>query len=345
MPRGRGQARAGARRSARGDTSACSEDDLGGSAAPASAKRAGVALAGRLDSRKKMRGRVQDSADAADAAAEMIAAAARGVPAPAAGLHTRGDGMDTANEGGDSTADAQGTGSLETEGPPARPAPEQGGEAPGAPLDGSRRVESARGTQSGSDVEPDAGAADDGDEFGGAVLARAAKGPRTSAGQGATAAHRRQSKARESTLLQQARSERKRQKIGRRLDMIKDPVMFARLVVWGEGKFDKSKGEWVIKEEYAEDKLLAGDKKNPISPDRHHERVCGGLGFWTGAKGKGMSREDVTPMHSLVLQMAATTMGEDHIHRKDNGKTRSPWWMCIVAAAHDLGLLGTTVMH
>jgi len=68
MPRGRGQARAGARRSARGDTSACSEDDLGGSAAPASAKRTGVALAGRPDSRKKMRGRGQDSADAADAA-------------------------------------------------------------------------------------------------------------------------------------------------------------------------------------------------------------------------------------------------------------------------------------
>ena len=116
MPRGRGQARAGARRSARGDTDACSEDELGGSAAPSSAKRAGVALAGRPDSRKRMRGRGQDSADAGDAAAQMIAAAARHVPAPAAGLHTRGDGMDTANEGGDSTADAQGTGRLETEG-------------------------------------------------------------------------------------------------------------------------------------------------------------------------------------------------------------------------------------
>jgi len=110
------EGRPGARRSARGDTDACSEDELGGSAAPSSAKRAGVALAGRPDSRKRMRGRGQDSADAGDAAAQMIAAAARHVPAPAAGLHTRGDGMDTANEGGDSTADAQGTGRLETEG-------------------------------------------------------------------------------------------------------------------------------------------------------------------------------------------------------------------------------------
>ena len=72
MPRGRGQARAGARRSARGDTDACSEDELGGSAAPSSAKRAGVALAGRPDSRKRMRGRGQDSADAGDPAAQMI---------------------------------------------------------------------------------------------------------------------------------------------------------------------------------------------------------------------------------------------------------------------------------
>ena len=74
MPRGRGQARAGARRSARGDTDACSEDELGGSAAPSSAKRAGVALAGRPDSRKRQRGRGQDSADAGDPAAQMIAA-------------------------------------------------------------------------------------------------------------------------------------------------------------------------------------------------------------------------------------------------------------------------------
>ena len=213
------------------------------------------------------------------------------------------------------------------------------------------RVESARDKEPGPEAERDAadasspesgrdGAEDehvDADEFGGAALARAAKDPRPKRSAADTAPDRRQTKKREARMRERQEEENRRERRARRRDMIDDPVLFAQCVVWREGHFSKRQQQWVLQEEDSSEKHLTAA--------RHHERACKALAFWTGAENRSQtsSREDVSPMHALVIQMAAATMGENHIHRKNTDKGRSPLWMCVVAAAHDLGLLGNKV--
>ena len=51
-------------------------------------------------------------------------------------------------------------------------------------------------------------------------------------------------------------------------------------------------------------------------------------------------------MHSLTISMAVAIMGEGHIHTHKSKHTddRSQWWLCVVAAACDLGLFGEVTL-
>ena len=122
----------------------------------------------------------------------------------------------------------------------------------------------------------------------------------------------------------------------RRASSIKDPAIFAKMIVWREGRWSKKQQQWVVQKQY---KHLDPD----LSAERHHDRADSALMFWTmtDADREGR-RSECTQMHSLTISMAVGIMGEGHIHTHKSKITddRSQWWLCVVAAACDLGLFG-----
>jgi len=126
----------------------------------------------------------------------------------------------------------------------------------------------------------------------------------------------------------------------RRASSIKDPAIFAKMIVWREGRWSKKQQQWVVQNEYQN---LDPD----LSAERHHDRADSALMFWTmtDADREGR-RSECTQMHSLTISMAVAIMGEGHIHTHKSKHTddRSQWWLCVVAAACDLGLFGEVTL-
>jgi len=143
--------------------------------------------------------------------------------------------------------------------------------------------------------------------------------------------------------IERERLEREAAQVMLRRDSINDPAVFARMIVWQEGRWSKSKEGFVIK------KTFALDDGEEVSAQMVHERACSALAFWTQTKvdecDKTVAREHCSAMHAGTINKAVAIMGEDHIHRflADPDDARTQWWLCAVSTACDLNLFGTQV--
>ena len=126
----------------------------------------------------------------------------------------------------------------------------------------------------------------------------------------------------------------------RRALFIEDLAIFAKMFVWREGRWSKRKKEWLLAKQYK-------GQDPDLSAERHHERAESALMFWTMTDpDRADRRSECTQMHALTTSMAVAIMGEAHIHTHKLKFTndRSQWWLCVVAAACDLGLFGEVTL-
>lgn len=143
--------------------------------------------------------------------------------------------------------------------------------------------------------------------------------------------------------IERERLEREEAQAMLRRDSINDPAVFARMIVWQEGRWSKRQKGFVIKSTFD---LHDGQE---VSAQMAHDRACFALAFWTQTKveesDKTVAREHCSAMHAGTINKAVAIMGEDHIHRvlADPGDVRTQWWLCAVSTACDLNLFGSQV--